>query len=381
MPTPTNYTFSVSTAFTGGVNPERLDLEIRASSIVTVLDGITVTGDDCVVTFRDALSPADVATMNGLVSAHTGAALPETPNLVRILNAQPNGAVQVAPAVRQGKEVIYSTPNMTRPTSWYSESARVTNKTLTQNGSVWETGDGPLIDLTHGEIFDEEGVIEDQTILGPANPHGYVFGPLTVDGVTKTARAPFAAAGGDYTINYGAGTVTPVSEDWTGQTVVASYSKKTGDGWILEPLPGKALFIEQAKITISSDLSYDGTFQLEVLGYAAIFAPQLGLPPGTRIPIAMPTLYKTARQMLIETVVTHYPIMPVQSTAGRGIANQLYQYVFRYGTVRTLFSCLGMQVRISVVDGVFTGEVAQATFYCTSSADPGIDAAIAELSG
>lgn len=77
MATPTTYTYSISTAFPNHkVSTDRLTLEIQTSTIITALDSITTVGDNCNILFKDVLSGGDQTTLNAIVAAHTGAALP-----------------------------------------------------------------------------------------------------------------------------------------------------------------------------------------------------------------------------------------------------------------------------------------------------------------
>lgn len=65
------------------VEPTRLEQEIDASSIVTALDHITTVGSDLAIFFKAALSGDDKATLDSIVSAHTGAPL-SYPTLVTL---------------------------------------------------------------------------------------------------------------------------------------------------------------------------------------------------------------------------------------------------------------------------------------------------------
>lgn len=76
MPTATSYDFTIATSFPGGLATDRLDLDLRASSIVTALDRVDTSGGVARVWFRDVLSPADEATLTAIVVAHTGHPLP-----------------------------------------------------------------------------------------------------------------------------------------------------------------------------------------------------------------------------------------------------------------------------------------------------------------
>src|SRR5574338_92962 len=73
----TKYTYSISTDFPNQiVATDRLSVEIDNSAIVTALDYINTSGDDCDIWFKDALSGGDQTILDGLVAAHTGEPLP-----------------------------------------------------------------------------------------------------------------------------------------------------------------------------------------------------------------------------------------------------------------------------------------------------------------
>lgn len=76
MPTPTKYTYTISTDFPHQAeNSDRLTLEIAQSAIVTALQHIDTADDSVDVWFRDVLSDADKAALDGLVASHSGDAL------------------------------------------------------------------------------------------------------------------------------------------------------------------------------------------------------------------------------------------------------------------------------------------------------------------
>lgn len=378
----TKYTYSISADFPAQkVDPSRLTSEVQGSSIVTALDHVDTSGDDCDVWFKEVLSAGDETTLDGLVAVHSGAPLPDGSRdafgnpVVGLSTRQADGTSLVAVKSRFGREVIYATHNFCDPTTWYSESVRVTDKVLTDNAGTWESGDTNWIDLDHGKVFDEDAVKEDQAIFNPP-PHGYAI-LVTVDGAAKTARAPWANSGGDFTVNYAAGTITPTTEDWTGKAVLASYSKAATSAWVVTPTEERSLIIEAAEIQFSSDVVLNASLRMEVYGLVDFFAPQLlqsnggPLPAGTPIPIEE-TLYKTIDQ-LIDEAIGAYPVIPAFSNAaGRGYTQSRHIFQFHYASARAVYSSLGMFIRISIEgDQPFGGERATATFYCLSKADPG----------
>ena len=385
----TKYTFALSSFPNGACATDRLQQEIRASEILTALDRIDTAGSDVDIWFRDALSTGDETILGALVAAHSGAPLPDGSRdafgnpVVGLSTRQADGTSLVAVKSRFGREVIYATHNFCDPTTWYSESERVTDKALTDNAGTWESGDPNWIDLDHGKVFDEDAVKADQAIFDPP-PHGYAI-LVTVDGVEKTARAPWASSGGDFTVNYAAGTITPTTEDWTGKTVLVSYSKATTSAWIVTPSEERALIIEAAEIQFAGDVVLNASLRMEVYGLVDFFAPQLlqanggPLPSGTPIPIEE-TLYKTIDQ-LIDEAIGAYPVIPAFSNAaGRGYTQPRHIFQFHYASARAVYSSLGMFIRISIEgDQPFGGERATATFYCLSKIDPGPAAALLVL--
>lgn len=78
MATPTTYPYTKS------VDIPRLSSEIVASTIVTVLDHMTLTGTDLEIVFKDALSTADKTTLDGLVAAHSALPLPNPTPVMNI---------------------------------------------------------------------------------------------------------------------------------------------------------------------------------------------------------------------------------------------------------------------------------------------------------
>lgn len=388
MPTPTSYNYSISGDFSAGLSEDRLTQEITGSSIVIALDNISRSGDVCAITFKDVLSVGDEATLTALVAAHSGQPLPNPVAddgipLVAFPSRQPDGVVKVAISGRQGKEVNYGSHDFTKPESWYYESTRVTNKTLTQNGSNWESGDSNIITIDDGLIFDEDAAIVDQQEANPSNPHGYLIS-LTVDGVAKTRRPRYKVTGGDYTLNPTTGVFTPISEDWTGKTVVASYSVAGGSGFFLIPTdPGRTLIINKVRVKVSTDIQLKSSILVQIQGPAGVFAPDLVasnvLPADYMIDLTPMTVYKTIDQLFDE--VDEVEEFAASGFAGpRGHTHGRRVFTFRYETVRTLYSSLGMRMRVSLEgDTAATGERATAIFYCTSGTDPGAAAAAAAL--
>jgi hypothetical protein len=73
----TKYTYSITSDFPNQlVDGGRLKSEIQSSAIITALDYVATSGDDCDVWFKDALSTGDETILDGIVAVHTGEPLP-----------------------------------------------------------------------------------------------------------------------------------------------------------------------------------------------------------------------------------------------------------------------------------------------------------------
>lgn len=289
---------------------------------------------------------------------------------------QADGSPISAPGIRIGREAIYATHNFCDPCTWYSESSRVTDETLSDSGDglTFNSANTNWIDMNHGRVFDEDGLKEDQALFNPGSPHMYEV-VVEVDSVEQTMREPWATSGGDYEVDYESGNITFFASQ-SGKTVTASYSHAVGSGWILRPLAGKQLTIEKAEVQFAKNITFNATLQMQVYGLVDFFAPYLmttadppgPIPPGTPIPIET-THYKTIHQ-LIDEAVGSFPEIPV--FGGRAPAQPLHVFQFHYAAAKLNFDSLGMFLRIQVLgDQPFPGERATATFYLTSKDDPG----------
>jgi hypothetical protein len=389
MPTSTSYTYALS-AFPAGINEDRFVKEIRESSVVTALDGVSTSGSTVSVVFKDELSGNDQLTLDGIVAQHSGQPLPNPTSadgvpLVAFPQRQPDGVVRVALSGRQGKEVNYGSIDFADKTSWYAESVRVTNKTVVDMGNgTWSLGDVDIIDILGGHIFDEDAAVKDQQESNPGDPHGYLV-VLTVDGVQKEPRRTYKTSGGDFVLDYHTGIITPdAGEDWSGKSVVASYSKAATSGFSLVPTdPGRTLIVGKVRVKVSDDIELRDTIKVQFLGPAGVFAPHAVaagmLPDDYMVEIADSTLYKTIDQLMDE--VDDVTDFAAGGFAGpRGFTRGRRVFTFRYETVRTLYSSLGMRMRISLEHDVACGgQRATAVFYCVSGVDPGAAKAMENL--
>jgi len=282
---------------------------------------------------------------------------------VGLNSEQADKAVKVAQVGRLGSEVIYATHNFCDPTTWYSESERITDEVLADSGDglTWNSVEPKWVDMAHGKVMDEEAVAAE---AAPTHEYKIV---VTVDAVEMTQRAPFAASGGDYDVDYQTGQVTFFSSQ-AGKVVKATYSAARGSTWIMRPTPGKLLKIESAEAQFSDDVELNDTIRFGAWGVADYFAPQLVpdvLPPGTLIELQA-TRYMRLDQ-IVDEALGSYPVIPAMGGSVRGNTRPRYGFPFRYGAVRVLTSAALMEMRVRLEGDVpYSGERATATFYCSS---------------
>lgn len=260
------------------------------------------------------------------------------------------GVPLITPVPRTGSEMIATTHNFADESTWYSTSERVTEQVLTDSGDglTWDSGE-VWVDMTHGKLFDEDALAADVD-------HGYSI-EVRVDGVVKTERTPFALSGGDFVVDYRTGKVTFASSQ-AGNEVTATYSKMVDSVYILAPLEGTRIDIEQVEAQFSLNVDMNDTIVFEAWAYNPADLPNKVMVSKTR--------YKTFRNMIDEALGS-YPVIPaIGGESTRGSDSPIYGFPFRYGTIRSLSSAYGLELRVGLEnDTVYGGTHATATFYTT----------------
>lgn len=246
-----------------------------------------------------------------------------------------------------GSGLICVTHNWCDPTTWYTQSVRVTGDTLEDGGDglTFASGHESWIDLTHGKIYREDLISASYKPI------------IKVDGVVKAERDPWAVSGGDYQIDYAAGTVTFFASQ-AGKTVTADYSYATSSLFIIAPTQGKRLWVEYSEVQFSADIDIRSTTHFQPWAYNPASPP-------SKIPAAAPTTYKNLDNY-IEEANGSYPVIPAMGGT-RGFAQARMTFPFHYPVVKELRSDFGVEIRVWLENDVpFGGEYGTATFYCTS---------------
>lgn len=347
----TKYTYSISTDFPNGkVSEDLLTQQIAASAIVTALDYISTSGDVCDIWFKAALSSEDETILDGLVAAHSGEQPddPATPVSLSDVAEDTDNRLRVSVEPRKvGDGLVFVSHNWCDPTTWYTQSERVTEETLTDSGDglTFDSLHPNWIDLTHGKIYRENLIAASYVPV------------VKVDGVTKTERAAWAESGGDFSINYATGKVTFFASQ-SGKTVTADYSYENGSLFIVTPTAGKRLWIEYSEVQFSKDIEINADTHFQPWAYNPA-------DPPNKIPAANPTTYRSLDNY-IEEANGCYPEIPVMG-GPRGFTSPRITFPFKYQTIKELHASYGVEIRVWLEgDQPFGGEYGTATFYCTS---------------
>jgi hypothetical protein len=295
----------------------------------------------------------------------------------------PDGIPLTTLQPRTGDEVIYVSHNLCDKVTWFGDSIRIVDETLTNIDNLQFTSSHiNWIDMVSGRMFDDDGLIDDQKLFNPSDPHGYQV-IIKVDGYEKIVRGAFEESGGDYEIYFDDGYVK-FFEPQTG-VVTASYSYENGSTFYVKPLDGTLLSIEAAEADFSDDIGFKDSIEYSVWGFVDVFAPQYlqsnggPYPSGTKIPLKS-NKYKRYTQILGEAMGSYpalapngvldiHKVLPSKEfrRQSRGSLRSIQSVPFRYATTRNLDSRYGMELRLKLSnDRVFGGETGTLTFYCTS---------------
>lgn len=242
---------------------------------------------------------------------------------------------------------IYS-HDWTDRTTWFSHSTSVVNEAATfQSGSVWTLAHGNVIDTYHGKLIGEDYL-------------GYRVS-VTVDGAAKVECDPHDGAG-DYTVDYDAGTIAFVSAPASNADVRATYHYAGDSTFTVAPNPGKRLTIEMVEVQFSADVIITDTARFQVWVYAP---PELGFPPGTKVPYGEAAVYKTIRNYLDDAQRSYPRYEPLGGNGWRGMQQPVVVFDWDYLSAIPLKSSVGAEIRVSLDHHTpFGGTYATASFYC-----------------
>jgi hypothetical protein len=346
------FTYSIQNNFPNHVvAPDRLTLEISQVITDVVLINISTAGDVCTINFSGDLTAGDQASLDRVVAAHSGIPLPVPVTQVSLAGVSVlDGKLSTVSWPTKGTRQTQYTFNWCDKTTWYRDAARVDGEVATDSGDhlTYSLAHQFVIDAYHGKLSSEDFLVD-------ANGHNYRV-TVRSDGVVKTEQDPHTGTGGDYTINYAAGTITFLVSQGSA-AITATYHYAQTSKFILAPSAGKDLELVRVEVQFTKDI--------EVTDSVRFMATALVGPGGSRIPVVQPTVYKTMFDWLNDCD-GNYPVMPAfGGGTWRGLPQDMLTIPWNYAAVIELISAYGAQIEISLDHDVpFGGTSATATFYC-----------------
>lgn len=264
-----------------------------------------------------------------------------------------DGRQIVSSEPRVGNEFMAVSFNLADSTTWYQNSTSVTSGSLTPivSGVSYKIPHENIIDPVHGKLYREDDFASTCKLT------------IRVDDVEQTEDNPFLFnTSGSYTCNYASGVVTFDPAIPTSSVVTADYSYATNSEWTVSPASGTEIDITYAEAQFSSDLILTDSLQFIIYGYSDVFAPQLGFPSGTQIPILTVT-YKTVDNIIDEARGVH-PVLKAFGGSLRGVSKDRYIFPFDYKAVKRLEHSKGMYMVVKTQNGLeLGGDYCTVTFY------------------
>jgi hypothetical protein len=235
-------------------------------------------------------------------------------------------------AKSEGTDFSRASHDWTDPTTWYTDSVRVTGETpILDTGTTYLLANSNIINLVSGNVSDEDDFSADYLVK-------------LYDGGTEIDSD-------DYTVNYAAGSVT--LDNAPSGALTADYSYENGSTYVLKPDAGKVLFLEHAEV------QFAGVTQLQPMEFQIWAYNPYDLPNKVQV---KSKLYKNGRDILNSANLGQGKI----ETFGE-LQNDTLVFPFNYVYLQPLKDSQGLEMRVKITnDTPLTGEFATVTFYCIS---------------
>lgn len=277
-----------------------------------------------------------------------------------------DGRTRVSSEKTSASTVTFYSHNWCDRTSWYEKSIRVIE-------TATNTGDNLSYKLSHINIIDSyHAKYTNEDFIKNTDGYSYRVSVL-VDGYSKTEQDPHYGSGGHFTVNYVDGYINFFTAQNPASTVSVTYHYATNSIFTIKPAAGKALRLGVAEVQFSDDVEINDSVLFQPYGFVEVFAPQYcttnggPYPPGTKIPLGNPLIYKCIQDYLNDSKKS-YPTYPALGGNGwRGMPRPCIIMDWEYEGDKVLRYDYGMEIRVYLQhDTVFGGEYSTVTFYCRS---------------
>lgn len=260
-------------------------------------------------------------------------------DLVVVSNFGPTDELGIPSVVAQkptGTSLSISSHNFCDPCTWFGQSVRVTDETLTlESGTTYSSLHNYWIDLDHGRHYGEDQIKSSYLPV------------IKIDDVTVTTG---------FTINFEQGQVT--FDSAPSGTVTASYSYATGSRYTLQPPPGHQYTLEHTEVNFSVPTNITSQIVFEIWAYNPYDLPNKVKVHGFK--------YKSAKDF----VCTSNLGQGVISAFGE-LTQDIIVLPYNYGCSSALLSSQGVEVRVYLHDDtpLADGELGVVTFYVKVNAE------------
>ena len=283
--------------------------------------------------------------MNELISNHSGVALPSTAQPVFVdMPRSSSGLLRVAIDKNEAAKTTIITPNWCDKTTWYQQSILVEDEIAQHisDNKIYQVSHQFLIDTYHGKLTQEDFLVDD-------NNNSFLV-VVKVDGITKTERDPHFGIGGDYEINYEAGTINFFEALSSSAVVTVNYHYATSSLFIIQPSLNKSFRFTSVEVQFSEDV---------VLLDSFIFQAFAG-----SYPLGNPLIYKTFQDFINDSCKVYPLYPPMGGTNWRSIQKSSLIFNWDYVASTRLLSSLDMKIKVYLQHDVpCSGTIATSSFY------------------
>lgn len=351
MPTPTTYTYSISSnIITQKLNSGGLHKEILDSVISVSLSGINgETGSDqFYIIFKDVLSPEEELILDNLIENHNGEEISKTQKVTIDDKSEIQKAIPVIAYKPEEESFARATHDFCNKTTWYTNSVRVENESVTHTSLVMELSNKNVIDVLYGNISRQDLLQEYKISVYDNGVEIPQYTINSVDGENIKTE--------NYHVDHKLGKITLVNAPSGNLTV--DYSYATSSEWVLQPAEGSMLIIEHSEIQFATNVEINTPLRFEIwIGnpyYAVEGHPYEGMQ---KIPYQA-IQYNSIKDFVNEANLGTGTIPPIDNLP------ECVVFPFDYATIKPFRYSVGAELRIRAVNDIeLNGSFGTATFY------------------
>jgi hypothetical protein len=253
------------------------------------------------------------------------------------------GEPVVATTRPDGTRLTTITHDWCHKETWYKNAVYVEDEVATDSGdhTTYSLAHTFVIDAYHGLLVDEEYLVD-------ADNRSYRVA-VKVNDVLKAEQDPHYGEGGDFTVNYVAGTVTFLAPLQAEDVVKVTHHYATDSTYTLKPAANKIITISATELQISTDVSCTDTFRFQMFMAGN--------------PVAPASVFKGARDVLSSSLRS-YPSYPAFGGSGWRSMGETYLFDWDYTKVTHILGAYGLELRLWLEHHTpWTGTMATLTIY------------------